>query len=121
MIDRIVNSIEIQTEFSRRLLEEWLPTYCNDPKRKYSIDGYKQISNKVTALDARDFMRALDKKIVTDTGGGRFRMPQSKATEVIFWEGSKTTIPRPITLWGKLGKTRDTPHIYVVSTLSSQK
>jgi len=44
-------------------------------------------------------MRALDHKIVTNNGGGRYRMPQSKATEVIFWELEKTIIPRPINLW----------------------
>ncbi|CAG0954728.1 hypothetical protein GEOBC_00394 [Geobacteraceae bacterium] len=91
--------VDITVEFSRRLLEEWLPTYCNDPQRKYSVEGYKPSSNKVTVQDARDFMRALDHGIVTDTGGGRFRMPQSRATEVIFWEGSKTATPRPVTLW----------------------
>jgi hypothetical protein len=99
MNDKIEDPVGIKAIFSRRLLEEWLPTYCNDPKRKYLMMGYKPNSNKVTVQDARDFMRALDHGIVTDTGGGRFRMPQSKAIEVIFWEGSKTTIPRPITLW----------------------
>ncbi len=94
-----VHELEILTEFSNRLLVDWLPAYCNDSKRNYSIDGYKPGSNMVSALDASDFMRALDHKIVTDMGGGRYRMPQSKATEVIFWEGSKTTNPRAITLW----------------------
>jgi hypothetical protein len=47
-------------------------------------------------LDAQDIMRALDTKIVTDAGGGRFRMPQSKAYEQLFWTGSKTVIPRPL-------------------------
>jgi len=95
----IVDPLRIQAEFSRRLIEDWLPTYCNDPKRNYSIDGYKPLSNTVTPLDARDFMRALDNAIVIDLGGGRFRMPQSRATEVIFWEGAKAATPRPITLW----------------------
>lgn len=91
--------VQIKAEFSRRISEEWLPTYCNDTRRKYSVEGYKPTSNKVTAQDARDFMRALDHGIVIDTGGGRFRMPQSRATEVIFWEGSNSTTPRPVTLW----------------------
>lgn len=87
------------TAFADRLSKEWLPTYCNDPKRRYSTAGYKVRSNKVTSQDARDFLRALDNDIVADSGGGRYRMPQSKANEVIFWEGSRTKIPRPITLW----------------------
>lgn len=99
MNDQFEDSAGIMAEFSRRILEEWLPTYCNDPQRKYSVEGYKPNSNKVTEQDARNFMRALDHGIVSDTGGGRFRMPQSRATEVIFWEGSKATIPRPVTLW----------------------
>lgn len=99
MTVEVNNSLEIQTEFSRRISDEWLQSYCNDPKRNYSVDGYKPLSNTVTPLDARDFMRALDNKIVSDLGGGRFRMPQSRATEVIFWEGAKATQPRPITLW----------------------
>jgi len=90
---------KIVTDFSKRLLEDWLPSYCNDPKRNYSVEGFKHDSIKVSNQDARDFMRAIDTKIVTDVGGGRFRMPQSKASEVIFWEGSKTISPRPITLW----------------------
>ncbi len=99
MNDQNDNSMEILADFSRRLMEDWLPAYCNDPKRNYSTDGFKQDSIKVSAQDARDFMRAIDTKIVTDVGGGRFSMPQSKAVEVIFWEGSKATTPRPITLW----------------------
>ena len=90
---------DILAEFSRRLAEEWLPNYCHDPKRNYSPEGYNQNSNRVTVTDALDFMRALDHGLVTDLGGGRFRLPQSRATEVIFWEGSKSTTPRKITLW----------------------
>lgn len=86
-------------EFTERLLNVWLPAYCNDEKRKYSEKGFNIRSMKVSAADARDFIRALDNNIVLDTGGGRYRMPQSKAIEVIFWEGAKKTIPRPITLW----------------------
>lgn len=93
------NSMEIITLFSKRLLTDWLPVYCNDPKRNYSVEGFKRDSIKVSKKDAQDFMRAIDTKIVTDVGGGRFRMPRSKASEVLFWEGSKTITPRPITLW----------------------
>jgi hypothetical protein len=93
------DSLGIQAEFSHRLLNEWLPTYCDDPKRNYLKEGFERNSIKVALQDARDFMRAIDTKAVTDTGGGRFRMPQSRAFEVIFWEGSKAITPRRITLW----------------------
>ena len=77
------NQDEALTEFSRRITDEWLPEYCNDPKRieNHTVEGFKWESVKVSAMDASDFMRSLDSKIVVDTGGGRFRMPQSKANE----------------------------------------
>lgn len=89
----------IITEFSRRIAEEWLPAYCLDSKRKYDVRGYRPSSNTVRAVDARDFLRAIDNGLVTDLGGGRFSFPQSRATEVIFWEGAKAATPRPITIW----------------------
>lgn len=85
--------------FTDRLSNEWLPSYCKDSNRGYSVAGYKANSNKITAQDANDFLRALDNGVVVDSGGGRYRAPQSKANEVIFWEGLKTKTPRPITLW----------------------
>ncbi|MEI6703028.1 MAG: hypothetical protein WCL71_05760 [Deltaproteobacteria bacterium] len=88
-------------EFSRRIADEWLPIYCNDPKRieHHAVEGFKWESVKVSAMDAYDFMCALDHKIVIDTGGGRFRMPQSKANEYMFTHGSNAISPRPLTLW----------------------
>jgi hypothetical protein len=86
-------------EFAHRLWNEWLPTYCHDPKRGYAVAGYKANSNKVTPVDARDFLRALESHVVEDSGGGRYRLPKSEADAVIFWEGRKTKSPRPITLW----------------------
>lgn len=89
------------TEFSRRITDEWLPVYCNDPKRieHHTVEGFKWESVKVSAMDASDFMRSLDNKIVVDTGGGRFRMSQSKANEYMFTHGSNAITPRPLTLW----------------------
>ena len=91
--------MEIQAEFLHRLLNEWLPAYCEDPKRNYLKEGFDRDSIKVTSQDARDFIRAIDTKTVTHIGGGKFCMPRSKANEVIFWEGWKATVPRRITLW----------------------
>lgn len=89
----------ILEEFTRRLLTDWLPNFCNDQQRKFSVEGFKAESIKVSAYDAYDFIRALDHNIITDTGGGRYRMPQSKAFEQIFWEHERTIFPRPLTLW----------------------
>jgi len=89
-------SLEI---FKRRLYDEWLPNYCDDEKRRYSPAGFKAESIKVTEFDASNFTRALDSGLVKDSGGGRFRCERSSALEVIFWEGSKSIEPRPISLW----------------------
>ncbi len=88
----------MQQEFRRRL-EEWLLAYCNDPKRRYAPEGFSIGSKTVTDLDARDFLRAIDRKVVSFDAGGRFWMPQSKTHEVLFWEHSTLINPRPITLW----------------------
>jgi hypothetical protein len=86
-------------DFARRLGEIWLPTYCHDPMRRYDTLGFKGGLRSLTAHDAADFIYALDSGLVCDIGGGRYRAPRSKATEVLFWEGSKTEKPRSITLW----------------------
>jgi hypothetical protein len=52
----------------------------------------------VSSRDAQDFLRAIDHKVVTVESGGRFRVPQSKSHEVIFWEHSTLVSPRPKTL-----------------------
>jgi len=44
-------------------------------------------------------MLAIDNAVVIDTGGGRYRAKRSATHEVLFWEGRKSTTPRPITLW----------------------
>jgi hypothetical protein len=91
--------VNVQQEFWRRLKEEWLPAYCNDPARRYDIAGFRPDAKQVTDIDARDFLRALDQNVVSVDNGGRFRMPRSNVNEVIFWEHSALTTPRPITLW----------------------
>jgi hypothetical protein len=91
--------MDARQEFWRRLREEWLPAYCNDPKRRYAIEGFDAGSKTVSEQDARDFLRAIDQKVVSVDSGGRFRMPQSKTHEVLFWEHSTLISPRPITLW----------------------
>jgi hypothetical protein len=85
--------------FAERLQLEWLPTYCGDAARGYDPSGFRPSPVEVAEQDAADFLYAVDRKLVTDTGGGRYRAPRSAAIEVLFWEGSKSAVPRPITLW----------------------
>lgn len=91
--------MSIQQEFWRRLKEDWLPAYCNDPARNYDVAGFRPDTKQVSDIDARDFMRALDHNIVKVDSGGRFRMPRSSVNEVIFWEHPAKVSPRPISLW----------------------
>lgn len=90
--------IEID-RFTKRLLDELLPSFCQDPKRNFAVSGFKKESIKVAEVDARNFLRAIECGLVNDSGGGRYRCTQSKAFEQIFWEGGKLIHPRPITLW----------------------
>lgn len=86
-------------EFMRRLKEEWLPAYCNDPKRQYPIEGFRIGKDNLTDKDAEDFMRALDHGVASIGDRQRLRMAHGHASETLFWEGSKTVSPRPISLW----------------------
>ena len=86
-------------EFWRRLLDVWLPAYCNNPTRMYSQEGFKSDRSILSETDATNFPRAVDQKVVSMDSGGRFKMPRSNATEVLFWEHEKSITPRPITLW----------------------
>jgi hypothetical protein len=85
--------------FHRYLCEQWLPAYCHDPRRRYSLEGYQCDYRSLAAIDAGNFIYTLSAGIVNDTGGGRYRARRSKANEVIFWEGSRKSVPRTITLW----------------------
>lgn len=90
---------EVLAKFSRILREEWLPTFCNDPKRGYGVEGFKPESAGVSVNDARDFMRAIDHSLFVDTGGGRYLPPRRGPCEQIFWQGLERKSPRPVTLW----------------------
>jgi len=90
---------QILAEFTNRLTTEWLPTFCEDPKRNYPKDGFRRSSIKVSPVDARDFLRALDLGIVNDSGGGRYRAPRTHAFEQLFWTWTNAEHPKPISLW----------------------
>jgi hypothetical protein len=92
-------SDEVLLAFERRLTQEWLPIYCSDPSRNYDVCGFRGGVRTLSARDATDFAYSLDTGLVKDMGGGRYRAPRSMATEVLFWEGLKAVLPRPITLW----------------------
>lgn len=85
--------------FLRRVTTDWLPTYCAHPKRQYSPIGFNPESIRIDEFDARLCMLAIDSGIVEDVDHGRFRAAQGKATEPLFWEGSRAINPRPITFW----------------------
>lgn len=91
--------MQFKTEFMRRLREEWLPAYCNDPKRSYSVGGFRLGDDSLTENDARDFLRALDAGVVRQADRQRFQMAHGLASETLFWEGEKKINPRPISLW----------------------
>lgn len=91
-----LDSIE---EFVYRIHHDWLPAYCADKHRKFETRGFNLSSIKVSEIDAADFIRAIDLKIVTDKGGGRYLAAKSAAIEVIFWAGNRIDSPRTISLW----------------------
>jgi hypothetical protein len=86
-------------KFMRRLQEEWLPAYCNDPGRLYSIEGYRAKHDNLTENDAKDFLRALDNSVAAFGDRERLRMAHGHASETLFWEHERNIVPRPITLW----------------------
>jgi hypothetical protein len=92
-----VDKDDVLAEFKRRLHAEWLPRYC--AARGYDPAGLVEKSLNVTPEDARDFMQALDKKLVTEVSPGSYKAPLGSAHEVIFWEGLKSVTPRRISLW----------------------
>jgi hypothetical protein len=88
------------TSFKNRVLDDLLPKYCDDPSRGWGSAGFKQPDwSKVSKLDAKDFLRALDANLVEHVGRGQYLAPRSGAKEQFFWEGAKNVTPRPFSLW----------------------
>ena len=85
--------------FTKQLHAVWLPSFCLDEKRKFDPAGFKNASIILAEFDASNFLRAIDRGLVRDTGGGRYQCLKSSAQEQIFWEGLKSVVPRPLTLW----------------------
>ncbi len=86
-------------EFTTRLLDDWLPAFCNARSSEFAPEGFVRASlAKLAAFDARWFLRAIDAGLVVAHADGSFTAPQSKAKEWIFWSGLKSISPRPFTL-----------------------
>jgi hypothetical protein len=85
--------------FMRRVREEWLPAYCNDPKRQYAVEGFHIDDNVVIEADAQDFLRAIDNGVAIIGDRQGFGMARGYASETLFWEHERTVQPRRITLW----------------------
>ncbi len=91
----MANSIET---FRARLFEEWLPTFCSDPKRNLDPRGFTSTFAGLAESDAADFMRALDAGVVYDDGGGRYLAARKSAYESLFNHGPKGVAPRELRL-----------------------
>jgi hypothetical protein len=85
--------------FRERLYAEWLPVFCNDPRRGYGTDGFRDDYIRVTPRDAANFLRAIDGGLVRHVSAGQYQCARSKALEQLFWQHEKHKVPRPVTLW----------------------
>src|SRR4051812_39877774 len=84
--------------FKRRILEEFLPPYCEH--KKYSVAGFDDSLADIAPIDAEDCLRAIDAGLVVDDHKeGSFRAPLSGSKQYLFWEHERETNPRRITLW----------------------
>lgn len=86
-------------KFRERLYEELLPQFADDPSRGYGRDGFRDNSAQISEVDARDFLRAIDGKLVRHLGRGIYSASMSSATEQLFWEFEKAVTPRPYAIW----------------------
>lgn len=91
--------MKVLQAFQDRILNDFLPTFCNDPSRFWTADGFKADWHKISEVDAADFLRGIDGELIKHVGRGLYRAPRSHASEQFFWSGAKRKKPRPITLW----------------------
>ncbi len=87
--------------FEDRLLNDLLPTFCNDPTREWGSAGFRRDWHKVHDEDAEDFLRGLDAGLVEHVERGLYRAARSCACEQLFFGGHKKIQPRPIFLWAE--------------------
>lgn len=92
--------------FADRIVNDLLPTFCDDPHRAargYGVAGFRSNFAAVHERDAGNFLRAMDAGLITlvsrAEGPALHEAPRSRAGEQFFWTGDKTVVPRPLTLW----------------------
>lgn len=87
-------------EFIRRVVDEWLPAYCNDPKRRYSPDDAPLAGRIITEEDARDFLRALHEGVIDFAERQYLKLGQGeRSSETLFTEGQEEFNPRRVRVW----------------------
>jgi hypothetical protein len=79
-----------------RIRDDWLPQYLLD--EGYEGGGYLGGEEHLEEIDAQWFLRAIDEQIVTLLPKARLSLPASSVLAMIFWEHSRTTSPRPVSL-----------------------
>ena len=85
-------------EFRNRIVDVLLPEFCGDSKRRYDPVGFKCDFSAIKEIDAINFIRGMDAGLLKLVGRMYFAS-QSRAGEQFFWEGQRSIVPRPITLW----------------------
>ncbi|MCF7532284.1 hypothetical protein [Pseudomonas petrae] len=67
--------------------------------REYAYGGFVASAlDKLSEVDARDFIDAVDSGLVTHQAGA-FEAACSNAKKYLFWEGATSVSPRRLTLW----------------------
>jgi hypothetical protein len=79
-----------------RIQAEWLPRYLVD--EGYEPGGYLGGEDALAEIDAHWFLRSIDEQIVTLLPKARLSLPASTVLATIFWEDSRATSPRPVSL-----------------------
>lgn len=89
--------VDSREGFNRLVLEQLLPQFCSH--YSYDLTGFRSDSlERVSDHDAMWFLEALRTQTVVSESPF-FRSAQSGANEQIFWQGTKSVSPRPITIW----------------------
>lgn len=83
---------EAQREFRRRVMQEWLPAFCDDAKRRYDAGAFDPEAKVITDEDARDFMKAVDNGVAHFDARQRMGMSRGYFCDPLFTEGEKRHI-----------------------------
>jgi hypothetical protein len=74
-------------DFKNRIINEFLPLFCNHPSRGYDINGFTNNFSEIGDSDAKNFLRAIDAGLVgLDEKGKLYKAPRTKEGEQLFWE-----------------------------------